>query len=107
MSCFPWGKWWVAVRILILTILPIVTGVLCGAAALADVDNVIADRAWKKHDQCAREAAREHPDYTKDSLAQRDRAMRLCLAKEGLPPRADQSPRLSPGGTGNDHDIPH
>ncbi len=43
--------------------------------------------AWKAEDNCAKNAARQFPDYTAEGQANRDRALRLCLAENNLPPR--------------------
>ncbi len=45
--------------------------------------------AWHKQDQCARQAFKQFPDYTPEANRQRDRAMRVCEAKNHVLPRSD------------------
>lgn len=44
---------------------------------------------WHEQDDCAREAFKKFPDYTRQSNARRDAAMLRCEQKHHLPPRAD------------------
>jgi hypothetical protein len=59
------------------------TGTAQGQAALA---------RWKSMDLCARQAQKSFPDYTAESNAKREAALRACLANSGLPPRAPAAP---------------
>jgi hypothetical protein len=67
----------------------VVAGGAAWAASQSDTDST---RIWKAEDDCSRKAFKEFPDYTADSNAKRDRAMRICLATGNLPPRADIAP---------------
>lgn len=42
---------------------------------------------WRIEDDCAHAAFLKYPDYTPESNAKRDRATRLCEARNHLPPR--------------------
>ncbi len=44
---------------------------------------------WSASDRCAAAAQRQFPDYTPESNAKRDNAMKQCLAQGNLPPRGD------------------
>jgi hypothetical protein len=47
---------------------------------------------WKSTDRCAEAAQRAFPDYTAESNAKRDAAIKNCLASGNLPPRAPDGP---------------
>ena len=53
-------------------------------------------RNWSKTDKCAATAQKKFPDYTAESLAKRDEAMKQCLAGANLPPRAPLLPESPP-----------
>jgi hypothetical protein len=42
---------------------------------------------WAASDRCAAAAQKQFPDYTAESNAKRDQAMKQCLANGFLPPR--------------------
>lgn len=44
---------------------------------------------WAGADRCAQQAQKQFPDYTAESNAKRDNAMKQCLANGNLPPRGD------------------
>lgn len=83
----------------------LLAGALLLAAAgssRAELPNVEQNSSavWKAEDNCAREAFHQFPDYTAESNAKRNRAMRRCLDRRQLPPRADlprPTPRESSG----------
>ena len=52
-----------------------------------------SDAVWKQMDDCKRQAFRKFPDYTAESNAKRDNAVKQCLAASNLP----LLPPLSPG----------
>ena len=41
---------------------------------------------WKASDRCAAAAQKAFPDFTAESNAKRDEAMKNCLASQNLPP---------------------
>ena len=51
---------------------------------------------WKAEDNCVHQAFRQFPDYTPESNAKRNEAMRQCLDRGQLPPRADLTPPQPP-----------
>jgi hypothetical protein len=60
---------------------------LVPAAAHADSQGQQLMRKWTSSDVCSQRAYRDFPDYTADSLAKRDLALKKCLAGGNLPPR--------------------
>lgn len=42
---------------------------------------------WATSDKCAAQALKAFPDFTAESNAKRDAAMKNCLASQNLPPR--------------------
>lgn len=62
------------------------------ATAGASQQGVIAMRNWKAMDECARQAHIAFPDFTADSNARREAALKTCLEGQNLPPRAPLSP---------------
>jgi len=42
---------------------------------------------WKASDRCAAAAQKAFPDFSAESNAKRDAAMKNCLASQNLPPR--------------------
>ena len=51
-----------------------------------------SEQKWAVMDQCKRRGVKAFPDYTAESLRQRDRAVNQCLAANNLPPVAPQAP---------------
>jgi len=47
---------------------------------------------WKTMDVCARQAQKAFPDFSADSNAKRDAALKNCLNANNLPPREPMSP---------------
>jgi hypothetical protein len=47
---------------------------------------------WKTMDSCTRQAQKAFPDFTAESNAKRDAALKACLSANNLPPREDISP---------------
>lgn len=56
-------------------------------AAQASQQGVEVMKSWKEMDVCARKAQAAYPDYTAESNAKRDAALKRCLAAHNLPPR--------------------
>lgn len=54
-----------------------------------------SEPVWRQSDDCARAAFKQYPDYTPESNAKRDRALRLCLARNHAPGRASTDPEPS------------
>jgi len=50
-------------------------------------------RNWATSDRCAAQAQKNFPDYTAESLAKRDQALKQCLAGSFLAPRAPEAPQ--------------
>ena len=74
-------------------------GVLAVEASAASLPDVKTSQAvWHQMDNCKRLAVRQYPDYTPQSLAQRDRAEQRCLDSAHLPPHAPAAPAPVPGG---------
>jgi hypothetical protein len=44
---------------------------------------------WAATDRCAAAVHKAYPDFTPESDAKRDAAMKSCLASQNLPPRGD------------------
>jgi hypothetical protein len=72
--------------------------VACAAAVLfpAAADALTAQgqivmRKWVASDKCAQAAQRQFPDYTAESLAKRDQALKKCLDSQNLPSRDTNS----------------
>ena len=59
-----------------------------GAMALSVNGNNMM-RTWVGSDRCAAAAQRQFPDFTPESNAKRDNAMKQCLANSNFPPRQD------------------
>jgi hypothetical protein len=47
---------------------------------------------WVGSDRCMQAAQKAFPDYTADSISQREALIKLCLAKGNLPPREAIAP---------------
>jgi hypothetical protein len=73
--------------------------VLAGQASAASLPDAKTSQAvWHQMDDCKRLAARQYPDYTPQSLAQRDRAAQRCLDSAHLPPLVPPVPAPAPAG---------
>ena len=72
--------------------LVIALSVLAAAAHAGTWDQQQSFAAWKRQDDCSRQAQRQFPDYTTESNAKREHALRQCLATGNLPRRAVLSP---------------
>jgi hypothetical protein len=62
-----------------------------GAVGVAQAGSIREQQSfgvWKKQDECAKQAFLKFPDYTKQSNADRERAMRDCDIAKGVPVRA-------------------
>ncbi len=51
-----------------------------------------SERIWKQMDFCKRQAWKEHPDYTREGSAERDKAVRHCLEARNAPPMSPSTP---------------
>jgi hypothetical protein len=60
-----------------------------GSVMAASMNGNIMIRNWAASDRCSAAAQRQFPDYTPESNAKRDNAMKQCLANNYLPPRQD------------------
>ena len=65
---------------------------LGAAAAGASQQGVASIRNWKAMDECAKQAQAVFPDFTAESNAKREAALKICLESQNLPPRAPLSP---------------
>jgi hypothetical protein len=77
--------------------LPIALCIVCVLAASesgAQRPNIFqqSQSAWKRMDACRAQARQQFPDYTAAAKAQRDRATKLCLGSQNLPPVAPETP---------------
>jgi len=59
------------------------------AAMAASLNGNNMMRTWVASDRCAAAAQKQFPDFTAESNAKRDNAMKQCLAQSNLPPRGD------------------
>lgn len=59
------------------------------ATASASQQGIVVTKKWAVMDKCAHQAQLAFPDYTPDSNAKRDAALRACLEGQNLPPRED------------------
>lgn len=74
--------------------------ILTGPASGASLPDAKASQmAWHQMDNCKRQAIKQYPDNTPQSLAQRDRAVQRCLNEARLPPVAPLTP--PPAGSGS------
>jgi hypothetical protein len=76
-------------RLLAASTLILVAAAPSGAIATTQQQQSFA--VWKGEDNCAHKAFRQFPDYTPESNAKRNEAMRRCLERQQLPPRTDLS----------------
>lgn len=56
---------------------------------------------WNRMDVCKRQAWKQHPDYTPDGNAKRDRAVKQCLEANNLPPTAPLTPQPPAASSGS------
>jgi hypothetical protein len=61
-------------------------------AAQATQQGTGAILKWKTMDKCARQAQMAFPDFSPDSNAKRDAALKNCLNANNLPPREPLAP---------------
>lgn len=54
----------------------------------ADANYNKSQKVWGEQDKCAKAAFKQFPDYTRESNANRERALQRCLVEHNLPPRA-------------------
>jgi hypothetical protein len=66
--------------------------VAAAAAQAATAQATIAMRNWKTMDKCERQAHTAFPDFSAESNAKRDAALKNCLNANRLPPRAPAAP---------------
>lgn len=86
-------------KLVIVSLLLPAVGVLALEASAASLPDVKTSQAvWHQMDNCKRLAVRQYPDYTPQSLAQRDRAEQRCLDSAHLPPHIPTAPTPGPGG---------
>jgi hypothetical protein len=79
-------------------LLPVV-GILAGQASAASMADVKTSQVvWRQMDNCKRLAVRQYPDYTPQSLAQRERAAQRCFDNARLPPVVPQALSPAPAG---------
>ena len=76
---------------------PIAFCALCVAAANGSwaqmsASRKQAQRVWSEMNACREQARKKFPDYTAKASAQRDRATKLCLQSQILPPVAPEAP---------------
>lgn len=77
----------------VLSLLLPTAGILAGPASATSLPDVKASQAaWHQMDNCKRQAIRQYPDPTPQSLAQRDRAVQRCLDIARLPPISPLAP---------------
>ena len=55
-----------------------------------------AMKRWAVSDRCAQQAQKAFPDFTPEAIAQRDAALKRCLAANNLAPRAPELPQSGP-----------
>jgi len=60
---------------------------ISGSALATSLNGNNMMREWAGSDRCAAAAQKQFPDYTAESNAKRDAAMKQCLANSMLPPR--------------------
>jgi hypothetical protein len=56
-----------------------------------------SEAAWKRMDDCKRQAWKENRDYTPQGNAKRDEAVKQCLQTYMAPPASPLEPRESTG----------
>jgi hypothetical protein len=62
---------------------------ISGSVMAATGNGIVMMQHWSASDRCAAQAQKLFPDYTPESNAKRDNAMKQCLASGYLPPRQD------------------
>ncbi|MFZ2006808.1 MAG: hypothetical protein WB697_13595 [Stellaceae bacterium] len=60
-----------------------------GSAMATSLNGNVMMRNWAASDRCAAAARKQFPDFSAESNAKRDNAMKQCLAQGNLPPRGD------------------
>ena len=60
---------------------------VAAASAQASQQGTQTLRNWKAADLCTKKAQQAFPDYTPESNAKRDAALKRCLETQNLPPR--------------------
>jgi hypothetical protein len=84
----------------VLSLLLPAAGVLAGPATAASLaDPKPSHAVWHQMDNCKRQATKQFPDHTPQSMAQRDRAAQRCLDDARLPPVAPLA--QPPAGSGS------
>jgi hypothetical protein len=73
-------------RVGLAVVLVVALAIPSGAMAVSLNGNVMI-KNWAAADRCAAAAQRQFPDYTPESNARRDNALKQCLAGAYLPPR--------------------
>jgi hypothetical protein len=66
--------------------------VAAASAQAATAQATTAMHNWKTMDNCERQAHTAFPDFSADSNAKRDAALKNCLNASRLPPRAPAAP---------------
>jgi hypothetical protein len=68
--------------------------VVAASESVAQRPNIFqqSQSAWKRMDACRAHARQQFPDYTAAAQAQRDRATKLCLGSQNLPPVVPETP---------------
>lgn len=64
--------------------------IIAATAAQATQQGIVTLQKWKAADLCAKKAQQTYPDFTPEANAKRDAQLKLCLERQGLPPRAPQ-----------------
>jgi hypothetical protein len=76
-------------RVGLATVIVIVTLAIPGSVMAITANGNAMMQRWSASDRCAAQAQKQFPDYTPESNAKRDNAMKQCLASGYLPPRQD------------------
>lgn len=74
-------------RVAAITVLAVLVGP--GSAMATSLNGNVMMRNWARSDRCAAAAQKQFPDFSAESNAKRDNAMKQCLAQSNLPPRGD------------------
>jgi hypothetical protein len=59
-----------------------------------------SQRVWKQMDFCKRQAWKEHPDYTREASAERDKQVKHCLEARNAPTVSPLTPHNPQEGSG-------
>jgi hypothetical protein len=76
----------------VLSLLLAIGGLAGPATAASLADPKPSQAVWRQMDNCKRQATRQYPDHTPQSMAQRDRAAQRCLDEARLPPVTPLAP---------------